>query len=261
MFSLNLKTSRFICNKASLSFSMFRKVCISSLMNAQSRLKSFCYSRKAFSVIVSDFLTAISVGTHHFVSSICSQKYFWFSYTSVDYSFACLHIPIPLSLLFCCWICPSGSSWFCFPLTLYLYLLCDCFCDITPNCCFMCCQQWNIIHKSLLFWNSMKNIHLFLSLQQMWKESEWLHHQATWRIKEIINSFILFFTAISQSYLRGQQSFTLLLNFFASFMWTVVFCFPMMWKENIPFSCSHPLSKGSSLNVMQSLPVGTSHSW
>ena len=38
------------------------------------------------------------------------------------------------------WICSLVSSWFCFPLTLYLCLLCDCFCDITQNCCFMCCQ-------------------------------------------------------------------------------------------------------------------------
>ena len=33
-------------------------------------------------------------------------------------------------------------------------------------------------------------------------KSEWFHHQESWRIKWIINSFILF-TATSQSYLRG----------------------------------------------------------
>ena len=114
-----------------------------------------------------------------------------------------------------------------------MFILC-CFWDIIQNCCFMCCQQWNIIHKSSLFWNTMRDIHLLISLQQKWKESEWFHHQATWRIKEIINLFILFFTTISQSYLRGQQSFTLSLNFFASFMWTVVFClFPDEAKGKI----------------------------
>ena len=90
----------FYLQQKSFSFSMFRKVCISSLMNAQSRLKCVCYSREAFSGTVSDFLTTISVGTYHFVSSTCSQKHFWFSYTSVEYSFACSHIPIPLSLFF-----------------------------------------------------------------------------------------------------------------------------------------------------------------
>ena len=100
----------------------------------------------------------------------------------------------------------------------------------------MCFQQWNIIHKSFLFRNSMKDIHLFLSLQQIWKESEWFHHQASWRIKWFINPFILFFTAISQSCLWVQQSFTLSLNFFASFMWTVVFClFPDVKRKIFHF--------------------------
>ena len=177
-FHWSWKRLIFFAIKALFSLSMFRKVCISSLMNAQSRLKCVCNSREAFSGTVSDFLTTISVGTYHFVSSMYFQTHFWFSYTSVEYSFACSHISIPLSLLFC-WICSSVSSWFCFPLTLYLYLLCDCFRVITQNWYFMCYQQWNIIHKSFLFWNSMKDIHLFLSLQQMWKESEWFHHQAT----------------------------------------------------------------------------------
>ena len=73
---LNLKTSRFICNETSFSFLMFRKVYISSLMNVQNRLKCFCYSREAFSGTVSDFLTTISVGTYHFVSSMCFQTHF-----------------------------------------------------------------------------------------------------------------------------------------------------------------------------------------
>ena len=55
VLSLNLRIYHFICNKASFSFSVFRKVCISSLMNAQSRLKCVCYSREAFSWTMSDF--------------------------------------------------------------------------------------------------------------------------------------------------------------------------------------------------------------
>ena len=75
---------------------------------------------------------------------------------------------------------------------------------------------------------------MFISLQQMWKESEWFHHQASWRIKWIINPFILFFTAIPQLYLRGQQSLTLSLNFFVSLVWMVVFClFPDDVKRKI----------------------------
>ena len=97
------KMLHFVCNKASFTFLMFRNTCISSLMNAQNRLKCVCCSREAFSGTVSDFLIIISVGTYHFVSSICSQKHFWVSYTSVNYSFARSHIPIPFSLDFC-WI-------------------------------------------------------------------------------------------------------------------------------------------------------------
>ena len=97
---LKLRIYHFICNKVSFSFSVFRKICISSLMNAQNRLKCFCYSRKAFSGTVSDFLATFSVGTYHFVSSMCSQKHFWFSCASVDYSFTCSHIPIPFLCIF-----------------------------------------------------------------------------------------------------------------------------------------------------------------
>ena len=111
-----------------------------------------------------DFLTTVSVGTY-FVSSIYCQKHFWVSYSSVDYSLACSHIPIPLSPLFIVEFVLQFLHDFVFFDLFYLYLLCNWFRDIAQKCCFMCCQQWNIIHKSFLFWNTLYDIHLFLSLQ------------------------------------------------------------------------------------------------
>ena len=116
----------FICNKASFSFSMFRKVCISSLMNAELFEMCLLFKRGVLWNGVR-LLTTISVGTYHFVSSICSQKHFWFSYTSVDYSFACSHIPIPLSLPFLLNFVLQFLHDFVFLWLFYLCLLCDYF--------------------------------------------------------------------------------------------------------------------------------------
>ena len=261
VFSLNLKMSRFICNKASFSFLMFGSVCNSSLMNAQNCLKWFCYSREASSGTVSDFLTTISVGMHHFVSSIFSQKHFWFSYTSVDYSFACSHIPIPLSLHFC-WICSSVSSRFCFPLTFLLVLalwLFSCYnTEIIVSCVL---NEKSFIKLSSFETACVTFICLFHYNRCEKRANDFIIKHREESKKSSFHSSLLYsnFTIISSRSAILHSFIGLLCIFHVN----RCLLFISWWceRENIPLLRSLTLSKGSSLNAMQSLPVGTSHSW